>query len=397
MPRNGGPDVRGWGAVPDVPDQADIAPATLAQALGHVESLPLGEAVILHNRESGAIVASNPFGAMLIDHLRAAPDVGAAARRIAADLEMPATELRATVEAIVARWVEDGLFLTAIRPFPLPVAYRPAENGAVQRLTLGTRVALMHSESAAFVDDIARALAPMGLATDGAAPGGAGVRIDVIADANGFGVFRDRAPIWGAAGYELTRFHVLREIMDILSGPERVSAHLHASAVALGGVGLVFAGASGSGKSTLATTLLGAGAALASDDHVAIDIDGEALFAFPTRPNLKPGAAEVPEVAAVIGGQGEGAFVPNKRVPAGAAVRLAGFVFPRYDPDGEDALTRIDPADALRRLIQTGSRVSRSTRSIAPLLHALRNHPTCVLSYRDTGFAVAQCRALLER
>ena len=276
-----------------MPERVDIDPAALARALGHLESLPLGAAHILHNRESGAIVASNAFGALLIDQLKDSPDVDAVVRATAAALEMPAPEVRGAVEATLARWVADGVFLTEIQPFPMPVAYRPPEGVVPRRLALGPRAALLSSESAALADDIARAVAPMGLESEGAGPA---VRLDVIEEDGVFGVFRDHAPVWSAAPYELTRFHLLREIMDILCGPERVSAHLHAGAVARDGATLVFAGASGSGKSTLATALIGAGAALVSDDHVALDVDGEALLAFPTRPNLKPGAAEVPEV-----------------------------------------------------------------------------------------------------
>lgn len=366
-------------------------------ALVHVESLQLAQTVILHNRASGAIVASNAFGAMLIDQLRARPDPADAIREIAADLEMAERELRPAVGEILARWVEDGLFLTAMRPFPVPVRYRRAEGAQDRHFTLGTRAVVLRTEDPALRDDIDRALAPMGL---GAARPGAQavpVRLDVIRAAEGYGVFRDGAPVWGASGYELTRFHLLREIMDALSGPERVAAHLHASALAIGGAGLVFAGASGSGKSTLATLLLGTGAALVADDHVALDITGETIFAFPTRPNLKPGAEALPAVAAVVAAHGEGSgdFVPKARVAAGTPVRFAGLVLPQYDAHGGNALEEVAPDEALRVLIQTGSRVSRSTRSIAPLVHALAAHPVRRLCYRDNDFALAACRSLV--
>ncbi len=381
--------------MPELPD-TETDPAARAEALGHVESLPLGEAVILHNRESGAIVASNAFGALLLDHLRATPETDTVVGRVAAALDRPVAEVRGAVQGTLASWAADGLFLTALRPFPMPIPYRPPDGGATRGLGLGGRGLVLEAEDPALVDDIDRALAPIGLReTD---PGDGAVRLEVILDDTGYGVFRDRQPVWGAAGYELTRFHLLREIMDILCRSERVAAHLHASAMAMHGTGLIFAGASGSGKSTLATLLLGAGAALAADDHVAIDITGAALLAFPTRPNLKPGTSTLPRVRAVIAAEAEGAgdFVPRARVPVGTAVRLGGFVFPRYDPEGENALTPMAPDAALRELIQTGSRVSRSTRSIAPLLHALGTTPCQRLSYHDTGFAIAECRALFE-
>lgn len=386
--------------VPEMPGGADTAGSSLAEALDHVESLPLGDTVIVHNRESGAMVATNAFGAMLVDHLRATPDAEAVVATMAEALELPDSEVRGAVQATLARWAVDGLFLTALRPFPMTIPYHPPQGGAQLHLGLGSRAVLLRSEDAALVEDIARALAPMGLAMGAAVTGEAPVRLDVIRGDEGYWAFRGGAPIWGVAGYELTRFQMLREIMDALCGPERVSAHLHASAMALDGAALVFAGASGSGKSTLATLLLGAGAALAADDHVAVDLTGEALFAFPTRPNLKPGTAELPQLRAIIAaqgqGQGRGDFVPKARLAVGTPVRLAGVVFPRYAPDGDNTLTELAPDAALRELIQTGSRVSRITRSIAPLLHALNARPTFRLSYRDTDFAVTQCLSLFK-
>ena len=42
-------------------------------------------------------------------------------------------------QGTLARWAADGLFLTALRPFPMPVPYRPPEGGATRRLALGAR------------------------------------------------------------------------------------------------------------------------------------------------------------------------------------------------------------------------------------------------------------------
>jgi hypothetical protein len=374
--------------------------ADLAAALPHVECRPLGTAMILHNRESGAIVASNAFGALLIGHLRAVPDVAAVVHSIADELDTAEAQVREAVAGTLRGWADDGLLLTEQRPFPMPVPHR-APAGITRTLALGAHAVVVHTEDPALLDDIDRALAPMRLAR-ALHPGATPVRLDVILSDAGYGVFRDGAAIWGAAGYELTRFHLLREIMDALCGPDRVAAHLHASAVATGGAGLVFAGASGSGKSTLATLLLGAGAALAADDHVGLATDGGSLLAFPTRPNLKPGARAVAALEPILAAQSEGQsgtgedFVPRARIPVGEAVGVAAFVFPRYDPDGDNAVEELAPEEALRGLIQTGSRVSRHTRSIAPLCVALNTRPCRALSYRDTDFAISTCCALLE-
>lgn len=57
------------------------------------------------------------------------------------------------------------------------------------------------------------------------------------------------------------------------------TAILHASAVAVGGHGLLIIGPSGSGKSALALRLIALGAALVADDRTELTRDGGALVA----------------------------------------------------------------------------------------------------------------------
>lgn len=378
---------------------AGSAGAGLRAGLGHVECLPLGAAQILHNRESGALVASDAFGATVIDQFAQTGEVAATIRGTATVLGVAEDRVAAPVRDLLDGWYGDGLFLEAMRPFPGAIAHRSASVAREVRFELGPRAVVLRSECTDLAEDIVRAMAPMGLeaAAVSAAPGET-VGLDALVADDGLAVFRDGAPVWGVSGYELARFHLLREIMDVLCGPQQIAAHLHASAVEKDGVALVFAGASGSGKSTLATLLVGAGARLAADDHVAVGVDGETLGAFPTRSNLKPGSYDLPEVRAVTGlAHGAEAGVetlerPVERVPAGRFSRLGAFVFPHYaGPGSENSLTPIAKPEALQLLIQTGSRVSRTTRSVAPLIHALNTRPSYRLSFGDTEFAVSTC------
>jgi serine kinase of HPr protein (carbohydrate metabolism regulator) len=56
---------------------------------------------------------------------------------------------------------------------------------------------------------------------------------------------------------------------------------IHAGCVAIGGRGVLIAGASGAGKSDLAIRLIDRGAELVADDYVELRRDGEALIAAP--------------------------------------------------------------------------------------------------------------------
>jgi serine kinase of HPr protein (carbohydrate metabolism regulator) len=58
-----------------------------------------------------------------------------------------------------------------------------------------------------------------------------------------------------------------------------VTGQVHASAVAIGGRGVLIAGASGRGKSDLALRLIDRGAGLVSDDYTVIEAEGGRLFA----------------------------------------------------------------------------------------------------------------------
>ncbi len=54
---------------------------------------------------------------------------------------------------------------------------------------------------------------------------------------------------------------------------------IHASCVALDGVGVLFIGASGSGKSSTALAMIAHGATLVSDDQTRLSVDGDKLIA----------------------------------------------------------------------------------------------------------------------
>ncbi len=82
------------------------------------------------------------------------------------------------------------------------------------------------------------------------------------------------------------RSAILGPVFTVLLA-QRGMLPLHASAVAIEGKALAFAGGSGAGKSTLALSLLERGHEFLADDVAALDLTGESIAVLPGFPQLK--------------------------------------------------------------------------------------------------------------
>lgn len=92
-----------------------------------------------------------------------------------------------------------------------------------------------------------------------------------------------------------------------------MSETVHATTVAIGGLGVVIAGPSGAGKSDLALRLIDRGAMLVSDDYTVLARDGHRVYA--DAPATIAGRMEVRGVGIVL-------MPVATRVPVALAVRL---------------------------------------------------------------------------
>jgi serine kinase of HPr protein (carbohydrate metabolism regulator) len=126
---------------------------------------------------------------------------------------------------------------------------------------------------------------------------------------------------------------------------------IHATTVALGGVGVLLRGAPGSGKSDLALRLIDGGARLIADDQTVITRRGDRLLAAP--PAVLAGRLEVRGLGIValehVAGVPLAAvfdLVPLsaiERLPEAATVALLGIALPvlQIDPTAPSAAAKV--------------------------------------------------------
>lgn len=131
--------------------------------------------------------------------------------------------------------------------------------------------------------------------------------------------------------------------------PDLSSETIHASCVAIDGVGVLIEGASGAGKSDLALRLIDRGATLVSDDYTALLRQGGTLIARPPA-NLVGkvevrgiGILEMPHVADVPVGLLVAIVAEPPRMPGGGRRRRIAGVELR-----EIALPSLEPSAAIK-------------------------------------------------
>jgi hypothetical protein len=168
-----------------------------------------------------------------------------------------------------------------------------------------------------------------------------------------------------AAGYTGRRLylasHPLTTIGLIELFKRRGAFNLHAACLSRGGRGVLLAGPSGAGKSTLALALVRAGLGFLGDDMVFLTRTGPAIgaLAFPDVVGVTTRtAAFFPELAASTASRQAAGF-PKRlvRVEDVFGARLVDhcvpsvLVFPEVVGDRPSRLSRLDPGEALLRLV----------------------------------------------
>ena len=355
------------------------APATphVARARLKIDMHRVGEQSFLHNAASGALVAAElPMAAHV-----AVAEALAHGKLGAADLP--------------EYWIDAGLALTAPPAFVCPVPYT-APCGAVHDVfQFADRSVCLRSEDPLLSRDIRAALSNLISETDQPPS----ICIDVVRSSDGYGVFHNETAVWGRAPFDLSRFHVLREVMIGLFGPHRLAASLHGSAIEIRGRAVLFVGPSGAGKTTLSLGLVAGGARLVADDHIALETSGTSVLAYPCKSELKPSAKHLPHLDglanAEAGARSDAVLLDVPHAAPGTSLPIAALVFPRFEAGGDNHTSHLEPADVLHRLYHSGGRLIPG-QSLGPLVDLVTQVPCLSLSFRDTEYSLSQCQGLVS-
>ena len=372
-------------------------------AVSQIEIEPVGQSFALHAPASGAIVLTNPFGARLARRIASGMSPADAAEELAGDLGLPAAEVGAIVDSILAVWDGAGLMAGAAEPFVDPVAHRPAEPAAEVAYARDGRTVVVRYEDRLHLEQIDAVLSFLVEPANPDAVEGAEVIEVIRADDGRFGVFSDGAALWGAAVFDEVRHFVIRDVLECLTGRDAVGATLHAGAVELDGGVAIISGESGSGKTTLTLGLIDAGCTFVADDHLMLSVDGASVHAAPVRASAKTNSWDLHEIAARLVGNAADApregvryAEPAPAAPAWAALPAGLMIFPTYAAEGPDQCRQLTPEEAFLALIAAGARTATVTRTVAPLAALACNVPAFAVSFGGSEYSVPTCMDLIR-
>ena len=181
--------------------------------------------------------------------------------------------------------------------------------------------------------------------------------------------------------------HLRKAVTRAFLGARPDLLWLHASAAAIDGCAVVFAGPAGAGKSTLATELVARTWHLLADDSVPILTD--TLLAMPL--------PFTPEPRTKLAAASSGKLLSRDKVPfrvpptrvASAPVPVNAVVLPAYAPRmrARPALSLLTPAAALARLAELSVATEGKIRILRQLHHVTESVPCFEMRYRDASAA----------
>jgi hypothetical protein len=223
------------------------------------------------------------------------------------------------------------------------------------------------------------------------------VSLQVLADDDGYSIWRDGTPVATGLDLATARRATLQSVLLALHG-DTPAAVLHASSVVRDDRAVVLAGASGSGKSTLAMSLVSGGACYLADDFTPLAASGRSIGAFPVGASIKHGslatlASDHPALLSCtehhVGDRRVRYLpVPLAETEIANSWPVAAMIFPSFQAGAQPEAMRLSPEEALARLLSSGTEIVGAPRSIRPLATLVNETPAWSLSYGTSADGV---------
>jgi hypothetical protein len=235
--------------------------------------------------------------------------------------------------------------------------------------------------------------------------------VDVIEQEGSFAIRADGVVLTRADDLTqnpaLARHRCLTALLEIARRPRRWLGILHASAVALDGRCVVFAGAKGSGKSTLAAALVASGADLVTDDYAPLEQGAWHVWPVPYAPGIKRGSWRplrryYPDIYERRVHRLAGMQIrylqlePARIAPLDHGLTVAALVFPRYQAGGPLEHGRLTTAEAFAELCHARPLLDRQPDVLAETLRWIESVPAYRLTHGDLDLATKWTLSLLE-
>lgn len=217
---------------------------------------------------------------------------------------------------------------------------------------------------------------------------------------NTYVVYDNGRAIFRPGTIDEARFLALQTAIATLAGRSQTSAVLHAGLVAKDGVGVLIAGGSGAGKTTLVLDLVRDGWEFGGDDLIAVTGDRGAVATVPCLANVKSDSHL--DTCGEIGALGcwlerRGGFVDVKaRLSSPGSVQIGCVLFPKFGSGKPATCRSVSGAEALQRLLTTGSEVVQPVNSVSPLVALLRQAGCFEIEYGCSTSALTLVDATLN-
>jgi hypothetical protein len=355
------------------------------QEIGQISFTRIGDHALVYNGSNGLLALLNPVGSLICRAYLVGKSADQISSMVAQEFDAPVEQVADDVDRFLAEWRLSGFLEPASAPMVLPELPNEALECIV--LCLNQVTVAIHHNLPAEATWIFNRLSHRRLAAT------ASVTITLISNGSGITFFRQGRLVCETTDLDQGsgRLYELLLAADQFEHP--VLFFLHAACVHWNKTSILLCGLSGSGKTTLAAALCVAGAAYLGDELAAVSAADFSVSALPSCLSVKHTGTPVMEAITHVAGPLDSPALWNldpslfaqtiKRAPAPTLL-----LFPTYDSDAPFELRRLDPTEALERLLLAGASfgVDSDSPNLGALIRWIESVPAyrCVFAQSDT-------------